>query len=143
MRCTLSKLLFEAAKLILFTYSIGFYTPHWNDGTSNRGRPQGLAVISLVCIKIEIQRCHTRSWRVLTKLETEKKQYFIRRRDVILLAEFLCVFSPLLYVINLTDDLKLSSRKKWKFKFLDPHTPRKKQYPWCKSVMKIQLQITK
>lgn len=112
MTCTLSKLVFEAAKLIPFTYSTGFYTPHWNNGTSNRGRPQGLAVITLVCIKIEIQRRHTRSWRVLTKLEREKMQYFIRKRDVILLAGFLHIFSPLLYVINLTDNLKLSSRKK-------------------------------
>lgn len=74
---SLSPFFCEGVKLILFTHSAGFHTPHWNDRTSHRGRLQWLAVNTLVCMKIQIHGCHTRSWRVFTKLETTERRILI------------------------------------------------------------------
>lgn len=98
-----------------FTHSVGFYAPHWNDRTSNRGRLQRLAVVTLVCRKIQIHRCHTRGWRVFTKLEPTENKYLIRKRDGILLAEFLyIIFFPTIYVVkpHWWAEIRVAAKKK-------------------------------
>lgn len=90
----LSRRLFGRAKLLLFTHSVGFYAPHRNDRTSHRGRLQGLAVVALVCVKIQLQRGHTGSGRVFTKLETTQTQNLTKKRDSVLCLSFCTWFSP-------------------------------------------------